>query len=417
MGKEEEAPRFVPLVRDSFVVREDRPWLPDDIELVHEKHQRVIRSWEGRSLDDISLTVRSSPEEDNFQDEECDDLSEIRKTRQRTVLLVSCFCFVCMAAIGIVFITARLGFGGRSQPSPPVSTPRPPPAPSDIPTEKPTSDLSSGVATTEDATASPTLSPSQVSDDGTGVAATPAPSYRTESETPVPVVTPIPTASPIESFVDPPTATPTIENTDDLIPLVDSLGIDDDETVAPSPESSSLSSQMESLIPTLQLSSNPTVIAEVSPGFTPVPSSSRTCNGLASNCNQRVNDLMFATLNNAMSSEEDGFDGPNHELRLEVRFVDCRGKNYLHWFHRATRISPTRINFLTLQEALDAGFRGLVLESCDCEDARIQLCSSSCISGTRDPARVFSNVVDFLNKDENANEVIIVVIKVDDQSL
>ena len=46
--------------------------------------------------------------------------------------------------------------------------------------------------------------------------------------------------------------------------------------------------------------------------------STGTCNGIASNCLQRVNELMFATLHNAMSSEEDGFDSPSHSLRLEV---------------------------------------------------------------------------------------------------
>lgn len=58
-----------------------------------------------------------------------------------------------------------------------------------------------------------------------------------------------------------------------------------------------------------------------------------------------------------------------------------------------------------------------MIESCDCGIAGIQLCSAFCFSGTRDPARVFSNIVEFLNEEENANEVIILLIKVDDQSL
>jgi hypothetical protein len=92
---------------------------------------------------------------------------------------------------------------------------------------------------------------------------------------------------------------------------------------------------------------------------------------------------MFATLHNAMSSEEDGFYRPNHALRLE--------------------------------KALEAGYRGLMIESCDCGVAGLQLCNSLCFLGTRDPVHVFNSTVDFLVR--NPNEVIIMVIKVDDESL
>lgn len=70
--------------------------------------------------------------------------------------------------------------------------------------------------------------------------------------------------------------------------------------------------------------------------------------------------------------------------------------------------------FLT-QDALEAGYRGLTLESCDCGMEGIQLCNSFCFSGKRDPVRVFSNIADFLI--DNPNEVMVVLIKASDQTL
>lgn len=56
-----------------------------------------------------------------------------------------------------------------------------------------------------------------------------------------------------------------------------------------------------------------------------------------------------------------------------------------------------------------------MIESCDCGEDGIQLCTSFCFSGKRDPARVFSNIAEFLA--DNPNEVIILVIKDDEQTL
>ena len=64
---------------------------------------------------------------------------------------------------------------------------------------------------------------------------------------------------------------------------------------------------------------------------------------------------------------------------------------------------------------MEAGYRGLTLESCDCGKDGIQLCNSFCFSGKRDPVRVFSNIADFLV--DNPNEVIVVLIKASDQTL
>lgn len=314
MGKEEDAPRpFIPLVRDSSVVVQESPWLPDDIELVHEKHRRVLRSWEKRDFDELSLTLPSTPSE-SFRDEDDEELKELYKTRRRTVLLVVCFSLVCAAAVGAVFVTVRLKFGGRSQSAP--STGRTPPAPSEAPTEKPTqrptSDLLSGVSdTTPSATAAPTMV--VVSSAGNGADGTDVPTAaptRVDSETDVPVVS-APTASPTADPLDS-TAKPTTKDFDAV-----AFGL---ETPSPSRETttSSQPTQANSVTPSLKASPTPIDVTDNAGSVQPSYSSSRTCNGLASNCYQRVNELMFATLHNAMSTEEDGFSEPSHSLRLEV---------------------------------------------------------------------------------------------------
>jgi hypothetical protein len=59
------------------------------------------------------------------------------------------------------------------------------------------------------------------------------------------------------------------------------------------------------------------------------------CNGLSSNCNLRANEILYATLHNAMATFDDGFIfGPNHEKQLE--------------------------------ESLEVGYRGLNLDLCNC---------------------------------------------------
>lgn len=338
MGKDEDSRRFVPLVKESSVVVQDCPWLPDDIELVSEKHKKVVRSWQ--DLDDISIAVLSAEDStESFHDDDYD--KHHRKTRRRTVLLIVVFCAVCMTAIGVVFITVRVfGFGERSSgsappPAPSTGTNRTPPSeesPTENPTLRPTSDLLSGVA---GATPSPSVAPtSMVPVTFNGADLTDEPSRspsRIQAETAAPVASPIPTvASETESPVDAsapggvvlPTDTPTSSPTEESknsIPEVDAFGL---ETAEPSVETTSLSSQptqiFDSIVPSLRPSPSP--IEDTAPKVSLEPSfrSTRTCNGLESNCNLRVNELMFATLHNAMSSIEDGFYGPSHALRLEV---------------------------------------------------------------------------------------------------
>lgn len=107
------------------------------------------------------------------------------------------------------------------------------------------------------------------------------------------------------------------------------------------------------------------------------------CNGLALNCHRRANEIMYATVHNAMSSKADNFLAFN--------------------------------NMRPLEDALVAGFRGLTLDSCDCARIGIQLCHGVCIAGFRRPIATFAAIVDFLK--ENEHEVIVVEIEAGDESL
>eukprot|EP00814_Leptocylindrus_danicus_P017121 CAMPEP_0116018654 /NCGR_PEP_ID=MMETSP0321-20121206/8773_1 /TAXON_ID=163516 /ORGANISM="Leptocylindrus danicus var. danicus, Strain B650" /LENGTH=354 /DNA_ID=CAMNT_0003489081 /DNA_START=340 /DNA_END=1404 /DNA_ORIENTATION=- len=102
------------------------------------------------------------------------------------------------------------------------------------------------------------------------------------------------------------------------------------------------------------------------------------CNGLSSNCVKRVNEIMFATSHNAMSTQQDFFFAPNHNLNLET--------------------------------SLKAGFRAFMLDLCDCNN-RVEFCHSECILGTRDPSTVFAAIVSFL--EENLSEVIVLELQID----
>jgi hypothetical protein len=125
------------------------------------------------------------------------------------------------------------------------------------------------------------------------------------------------------------------------------------------------------------------------------------CNGLTSNCNLPVNEVMFPMVHNAMSSYEDYFVAANNNESLE--------------------------------KALVAGYRGLMLDSCLCDgglskymedgakevmaemglidestetDEEVKslgFCHTYCDAGVRDPHRVLANIKKFL--DVNRNEV------------
>jgi len=124
------------------------------------------------------------------------------------------------------------------------------------------------------------------------------------------------------------------------------------------------------------------------------------CNGLASNCALAVNEVLFPMVHNAHSSKADLFLAYNNRKSSE--------------------------------EALVAGFRGLMLDSCICDGSigetlqnlwkekdlgenSLGFCHSSCDAGVRNPAEVLGNIKTFL--DVNKNEVLILEFEINDDSL
>ena len=82
------------------------------------------------------------------------------------------------------------------------------------------------------------------------------------------------------------------------------------------------------------------------PSFMKCPDGESCCNGSPLNCQLKVNEMMFAMVHNAMSTEEGGFIvGYNHYLGLE--------------------------------KALVAGYRGLSLDLCNC-NGELQFCHTVC---------------------------------------
>mmetsp|Transcript_15210 Transcript_15210/g.31011 ORF Transcript_15210/g.31011 Transcript_15210/m.31011 type:complete len:423 (-) Transcript_15210:163-1431(-) len=101
------------------------------------------------------------------------------------------------------------------------------------------------------------------------------------------------------------------------------------------------------------------------------------CNGSSSNCDLRLNEMMFGMVHNSMSTEEGGFIlGYNH--------------------------------YLALEKALVAGYRGLSLDVCNCNGI-LQFCHNVCDLGERMPNEVFSNTVQFLT--DFPSEVIVLFIE------
>lgn len=68
-----------------------------------------------------------------------------------------------------------------------------------------------------------------------------------------------------------------------------------------------------------------------------------------------------------------------------------------------------------MEDSLVAGFRAFLLDSCDCGDDGIKFCHEFCVTGTREVAPLFSNVVSFLY--DNPNDIIIIEVQVNDDSL
>lgn len=164
-------------------------------------------------------------------------------------------------------------------------------------------------------------------------------------------------------------------------------------SITPRPSGSALPSHLPStsILPTAPSASPsfssdvPSVAPTSSPTSTPTtnPSHARVCNGLASNCHRRADEIMYASIHNAMSSQEDGFLGFN--------------------------------NLRSMEDAMYYGFRGFLLDSCDCGDDGVLFCHSLCVAGTREPRPIFESIVAFLQRNEW--DIIILELQITDNSL
>mmetsp|Transcript_12502 Transcript_12502/g.15849 ORF Transcript_12502/g.15849 Transcript_12502/m.15849 type:complete len:439 (-) Transcript_12502:189-1505(-) len=109
--------------------------------------------------------------------------------------------------------------------------------------------------------------------------------------------------------------------------------------------------------------------------FMQCPAVGECCNGLESNCDLAPHKMMWATVHNA-----------NHDDLLVSN------------------------NEAPLEEALEAGYRGLMIDVCRCKDEEgnwvLQFCHLLCGIGYRDPFEVFTNIESFL--DRNPTEVVMI---------
>jgi len=122
---------------------------------------------------------------------------------------------------------------------------------------------------------------------------------------------------------------------------------------------------------------------------------------MRSNCKLPVNKVLFPTLHKAHASKDHGFIGASHDKQFE--------------------------------DALVAGYRGLQLNTCICENilsigqgllerdpalglenSNMGFCHSACGTGVRDPKAVIENIKNFL--DVNRREVLMVEIDMKDGS-
>ena len=110
-------------------------------------------------------------------------------------------------------------------------------------------------------------------------------------------------------------------------------------------------------------------------------SNARLCNGMSNLCDMELNKVMFPLLHNAMATSEDNFLLANHEGQLE--------------------------------NALQAGFRGVNLDICNC-GGKIVFCHAYCFLGTRDPLQVFENIYDFLQA--MPDEVLVFSFQIDNDA-
>jgi hypothetical protein len=125
------------------------------------------------------------------------------------------------------------------------------------------------------------------------------------------------------------------------------------------------------------------------------------CNGLTSNCNLPVNEVLFPMVHNAMSSYEDYFVAANNNESLEKALVaGYRGLMLDSCLCDGGLSKYMEDGAKDLMEEI-----GLIDESTETEDVQKTLgfCHTYCDAGVRDPHRVLRNIKKFL--DVNRNEV------------
>lgn len=103
------------------------------------------------------------------------------------------------------------------------------------------------------------------------------------------------------------------------------------------------------------------------------------CNGLTNICHLQINQIMFATMHNAMSTKEDGsFLQPNHAYSFE--------------------------------KALQAGYRGFHFKLCKCNDGVYKFCRNICYLGTCNPTDVLLRMNRFLQ--DHPYEILLIHIEI-----
>ena len=106
------------------------------------------------------------------------------------------------------------------------------------------------------------------------------------------------------------------------------------------------------------------------------------CNGLNDICDLRVDEILYATAHNAMASFDDGFlFSPNHRFSLE--------------------------------KALEAGYRGINLDLCNCEGRHV-FCHGYCSMGSREVVDVFTSINMFLSS--NPTEILMIPIEINNDA-
>lgn len=108
------------------------------------------------------------------------------------------------------------------------------------------------------------------------------------------------------------------------------------------------------------------------------PNEASCCNGVPGLCEVPIDQVLFASVHNAMATRADGFFlAPNHRLSLE--------------------------------EALEFGYRAINLDIGVC-DGKLALIHGRCLLGERDPIEVFEHLSTFLR--DNPNEVIVLSLEI-----